>query len=72
MRYFPIYLLLFSPVLASAQGPVRFEKITLTDRYYCDGIATGDVNGDGRADVLSASKLDAFWFLNKQPEAAAK
>ena len=34
-------------------------------------IEVTDVNGDGRADVLSASKLGAFVFLNRQPDAGA-
>jgi hypothetical protein len=35
-----------------------FEKVVLTDRYYCDGIAAGDINGDGRADVVAGP----FWY----------
>lgn len=32
---------------------VPFEKLVLTDKYYCDGIQTGDINRDGHADVVA-------------------
>jgi hypothetical protein len=42
---------------AAAAGP-RFEKIVLTDQYYCDGITTGDINRDGKPDVIAGP----FWY----------
>lgn len=42
-----------------ATGPaVRFEKITLTQRYFCDGITTGDINRDGHLDVVAGP----YWY----------
>lgn len=30
----------------------RFKKLQLTNRYYCDGIDAGDINGDGHMDIV--------------------
>jgi len=35
-----------------------FEKITLTTDYYSDGIQSGDINRDGRIDVVAGP----FWY----------
>ncbi len=32
---------------------VWFKKLRLTDRYYCDGVDAGDINGDGQVDVVA-------------------
>eukprot|EP00913_Durusdinium_trenchii_P013358 g12539.t1 len=45
------------PRSASA-GEVRFEKHRLTDKYFCDGIHTGDFNRDGKPDVVAGP----FWY----------
>jgi len=37
---------------------VRFEKLVLTDKYYCDGVNTADINGDGKKDVIAGP----FWY----------
>ena len=44
--------------LAVTASPVRFEKITLTQRYFCDGITTGDINRDGQLDVVAGP----YWY----------
>ena len=36
----------------------EFTKLRLTDRYYCDGIDAGDINGDGQLDVVAGP----FWY----------
>ena len=44
-------------VVAQAQS-VSFKKLTLTERYYCDGITSGDMNSDGHADVIAGP----YWY----------
>ena len=46
---------------ASAVEPEElfsFEKRVLTDEYYCDGLATGDIDRDGNMDVAAGP----FWY----------
>jgi FG-GAP-like repeat len=43
--------------LATADPP-RFRKLVLTDKYFCDGINTGDFNRDGKPDVVAGP----FWY----------
>jgi glyoxylase-like metal-dependent hydrolase (beta-lactamase superfamily II) len=45
----------FRTNLAEQRG---FTKLQLTDRYYCDGIASGDINSDGHADIVAGP----FWY----------
>ncbi|WP_146507193.1 FG-GAP repeat domain-containing protein [Thalassoglobus neptunius] len=49
--------LLFLGVSFSASGG-EFSKQQLTDRYYCDGVDTGDINGDGHIDIVAGP----FWY----------
>ncbi|MBM3834263.1 MAG: hypothetical protein FJ403_13550 [Verrucomicrobia bacterium] len=35
------------------RAPVRFEKLILNDLYFCDEIAAGDINRDGKIDVVA-------------------
>lgn len=48
-------LAIFSPVDAA---PADFQKLVLTDKYYCDGITAGDINRDGKIDVIAGP----FWY----------
>lgn len=36
----------------------EFAKLTLMDKYYCDGIAAGDINHDGKPDIVAGP----FWY----------
>lgn len=51
---------------ADARSPVRFQKITLTDKYYCDGIQAADINRDGHTDVVAGP----FWYEGPEFTAA--
>ncbi|MFG0335934.1 MAG: FG-GAP repeat domain-containing protein [Maioricimonas sp. JB049] len=37
---------------------VMFEKVVLTNRYYCDGVTTGDINRDGHTDIVAGP----YWY----------
>jgi hypothetical protein len=50
---------------ASVTG-VRFEKIVLTSKYYCDGICAGDINRDGHCDVVAGP----YWYAGPTFRAA--
>lgn len=47
-----------APLKAAAPADAPFEKIVLTDKYYCDGITSGDINRDGHADIVAGP----FWY----------
>jgi hypothetical protein len=56
MAMLPLYSVML--LLASFQPTVSFEKKVLTERYYCDGITTGDINSDGHVDIVAGP----FWY----------
>ena len=51
-------ILLLPFAFSLGQAELAFEKIILTTNYYADGIAAGDLNRDGRMDIVSGP----FWY----------
>lgn len=52
-------MLILSPILltaalTSAESPIAFTKTVLDTRFRSEGVAVGDVNHDGKTDVLAA------------------
>lgn len=43
---------------AADDPPVVFQRQVLTDKYYCDGVAAGDINSDGHVDIVAGP----FWY----------
>ena len=37
---------------------LRFQRQVLSDQYYCDGVAAGDINSDGHLDIVAGP----FWY----------
>lgn len=42
----------------NAVAAPRFEKVVLNNEYLCDGIHAGDINRDGRVDIVAGP----FWY----------
>jgi hypothetical protein len=53
-------LLALPLALSAADKPrdLSFEKLTLSDKYWCDGINAADINRDGKMDVIAGP----FWY----------
>ena len=47
---------------AAEPGEVWFEKQQLTDKYYCDGVDTGDIDKDGHLDIVAGP----FWYAGPE------
>ncbi|QEG38161.1 FG-GAP repeat domain-containing protein [Roseimaritima ulvae] len=39
-------------------APIAFRRLVLSDQYYCDGVAAGDINNDGNLDIVAGP----FWY----------
>jgi hypothetical protein len=53
-----MHALLLLLALQDPAPPVRFQRQVLTERYLADGISAGDINRDGKTDVVSGP----FWY----------
>ena len=53
-----VYGCFFMGSLHAQPDSVRFKKIIITKDFVAEGVAVGDVNKDGRLDVMAGS----FWF----------
>ena len=54
----------FVPAIHAAE--IAFKKTILTDKYYCDGVCSGDINRDGNPDIVAGP----FWY--EGPDFTAK
>jgi hypothetical protein len=53
-----VVLSLVAAIATLAAEPTAFQKQILTGKYYCDGITTGDINRDGKPDIVAGP----FWY----------
>jgi hypothetical protein len=55
-----------SAIWAAQAREIAFQKQTLTDQYWCDGVNAADVNRDGKIDVIAGP----FWYAGPEFKAA--
>src|SRR5215218_296110 len=48
----------FIASITAVAEPPSFQKQILTGKYYCDGITAGDINRDGKVDIVAGP----FWY----------
>jgi hypothetical protein len=53
-----MHVFLLCLALQDPAPPVKFQKQVLTERYLADGISAGDLNRDGKMDIVSGP----FWY----------
>ena len=58
----PVLTLLLLRVTYAAPPEVSFERLQLTDSYYCDGVDAGDIDADGHVDVVAGP----FWYAGPE------
>lgn len=57
-----LWCLLLSGICVAQESSTDFRRLQLTDRYYCDGITAGDIDGDGNMDVVAGP----FWYAGPE------
>src|SRR5687767_2939318 len=67
MKLLPFVHLVLLPAIpgslaAAINAPPSFQKQVLTDKYYCDGITAGDINRDGKMDIVAGP----FWYAGPE------
>src|SRR5439155_9103945 len=59
MKLMTLVLLILLTACAVVAAPLpSFQKQVLTDKYFCDGITAGDLNRDGKMDIVAGP----FWY----------
>lgn len=59
LRLLPMLLLLIAPLVRAEEGAdIKWKKIVLSDKFYCEGANFGDFNHDGKMDVVAGP----FWY----------
>ena len=51
-------LLLYTPVVAQDYHTHEFQRIQLTDSYFCEGASFGELNRDGNMDIVAGP----YWY----------
>lgn len=65
LAFFPHVAALILASLAAGRATPTFEAQTIDDAIAIGyGLAIGDVDGDGKADILLADKTDIVWYRN--------
>lgn len=55
----PILLFVLAPYARAEEGTdIKFKKIVLSDKFYCEGANFGDFNHDGKMDVVAGP----YWY----------
>ena len=59
-RFLAVFLAFatLTPVCQAAQPAPTFKKITLSDKFFCEGANCGDFNNDGQLDVVAGP----YWY----------
>ncbi len=54
----PVSVILLAGICAMQAHGATFKKLTLTDKFYCEGAYAADFNRDGNMDVVSGP----YWY----------